>query len=362
MTVLERSLLEGLNLAMCVVLLASVLSMLGIMGGRLFRTSAYRHFWLFTTMVVILSLPIAMGVLPRWVYPDFHLPVLPDVSLLPSSASAVDANETWTEQFAAWGLPEFTMAGLFCACGVWLLGVIPSLARVAWGWARLKRVRLRGTPWRPPKRTADYLKKKYRVKRLPQVILSGQIQNALTVGIFHPQIMLHRRLVHELSSKQIGDVLDHEMAHVVRRDCLVMFLEQVARACHWCNPLMLWLCNDLARSREQMCDNTVLVQRPPLAYGETLLRVAELSLGGCVCRRFLAMLSRWSDLRWRMHAILDPKQLRSAQVGRRGAIAMIAGILFCGWLIGGVSFTTHRLDEVNDPRSQSDVRMVETAR
>jgi beta-lactamase regulating signal transducer with metallopeptidase domain len=188
------------------------------------------------------------------------------------------------------------------------------------------------------------LKRKYRLRRLPQVVLTGQIQNALTVGIFHPQILLQRHLVHELSRGQLRDVLDHEMAHVIRRDCLVMFLEQVARACHWCNPCLQWLCNELARSREQLCDNTVLTQRPPIAYGETLLRVAELSLSGGTYRQVLAMLARWSDLRWRMQAILDPRQQRSATVGIPSAATMCVGLLFCGWLMGGVTFTTESFD------------------
>lgn len=361
-SIVEWSMSEGLNLALCVATTTIVLSLVGVIGGRMFRSSAHRHFWLLTTLVTILCLPIAIVVLPRWFYPDFRFPVLPQTPNWSWIGLSTETYRHANDIVNVSSLNELGGLVLLAICLVWLIGVIPSLARVFWGWAKLKRVRWSGTVYRLPKRTSAFLKKKYQVRHLPEVILSGKIQNAVAVGIFRPQIMVQRRLAHELSGKQICDVLDHEMAHVIRRDCLVMFLEQVARACHWCNPLLLWLCNDLARSREQMCDNTVLVLRPATAYGETLLRVAELSVGSSLGRRVLAMLSAWSDLRWRIQAILDPGQLRTASVGRWGAISMIAGIWFCGWLVGGVSFTTERVHETTFLRSESNAELVETAR
>lgn len=361
-TVADWSVREGFNLVLCIAVLTSFLSLVGIGGGYSFRSIAHRHFWLLTTLVTILWLPLAIALLPRWFYPNFCLPVLtdsPNWSWIEAAGAAYA--QTTDEDNPVQFSPLFWL-GLLLVCLGWLIGVIPSLARVMWGWAKLKRVRLSGTLYRLPKRTSAFLKKKYQVRRLPEVILCGSIQNAVAVGIFRPQIIVQRRLVHELSSKQLCDVLDHEMAHVVRRDCLVMFLEQVARACHWCNPLLRWLCNELARSREQMCDNTVLVQRPATAYGETLLRVAELSLGSSLSRRVLAMLSGWSDLRWRIRSILDPGQLRTMAVGRWSAFAMIAGIGFCGWLVGGISFTPERVQEITLPRSEPHAELVETDR
>ncbi|MDP1560046.1 MAG: M56 family metallopeptidase [Pirellulaceae bacterium] len=355
----DWNLIHVMDLALCVGLLASLLSVVGLLGARWFRSSADRHCWLLTTLVVILVLPLAIVVLPRSLYPDFRLPVLNDLAfdwLSLESVRSVSPRELVGD---AHGLVTLL---LVAGCALWLLGVLPCLLRVACAWGQLKRVRLQGTPWRLPKQTSRYLKKKYGVKRLPQVILTGQVQNAITVGILHPQFMLNRSLVHELSDKQLRDVLDHEMAHVIRRDCLVMFLEQVARACHWCNPILQWLCNELSRCREQMCDNHVLDARPAVAYGETLLRVAELSLGERVCQRFVAMLSRWSDLRWRMQAILDPRQQRTALIGRWGRFVMVFSILFCGWLVGGVSFIANRAERQIDSRSQSDARLVETTR
>jgi len=355
----DWNLIHVMDLALCVGLLASLLSVVGLLGARLFRSSSDRHCWLLTTLIVILVLPIAIVVFPRSVYPDFRLPVLNDLAfdwLSLESIQSVSPPESWGN---TQGLVTLLLAA---GCGLWLVGVLPHLLRVAWAWGQLKRVRLQGTPWRLPKQTSSFLKKKYGVQRLPQVILTGQVQNAITVGILHPQFLLNRNLVHELTDKQLRDVLDHEMAHVIRRDCLVMFLEQVARACHWCNPLLQSMCNELSRCREQMCDNHVLDARPAVAYGETLLRVAELSMSERVCQRFVAMLSRWSDLRWRMQAILDPRQQRTALIGRWGRFVMVFSILCCGWLVGGVSFIANRAESHIDSRSQADARLVEAAR
>lgn len=358
----DLSLLQGFDWALSVVLIASVLSLIGVCGGRLFRSLAHRHFWLLTCMLTILWLPIAVVVLPRWFYPDFRVPLLPDLVNLTSLSDAVAYPSQATDAANELGFAEVMSICLLLGCGLWGMGVVISISRVMFAWGKLKNIRLQGTIYRLPKRTAAFLKRKYSVKRLPEVVLTGKIQNAVAVGIFRPQIMVHRQLVHELSSRQLCDVLDHEMAHVVRRDCLVMFLEQVTLACHWCNPLALWLCHELARSREQMCDNTVLTRRPAFAYGETLLRVAELTFQSSAGRRVLAMLSRLSDLRWRMQAILNPSESRTMSVSHRAAVAMIVGIALCGWLIGGVSFTPDHREENITLWSQFNANVLEADR
>ena len=68
----------------------------------------------------------------------------------------------------------------------------------------------------------------------------------------------------------------HEIAHVERRDNLVVLLQAIAKAAFWPIPFMHLLNRELESAREEICDNHVLACRDAVSYGETLLRVAHL--------------------------------------------------------------------------------------
>jgi len=69
----------------------------------------------------------------------------------------------------------------------------------------------------------------------------------------------------------------HEVAHVERRDNLVVLLQAIAKAAFWPIPFLHLLNRELERAREEICDNHVLACRDAVSYGETLLRVAHLA-------------------------------------------------------------------------------------
>ena len=72
------------------------------------------------------------------------------------------------------------------------------------------------------------------------------------------------------------DIVLHEVAHVIRRDQAILLLQRVVAAVYWLNPLVHLLNRQLARAREQICDNYVLSIVEPVEYGETLLYVGQL--------------------------------------------------------------------------------------
>lgn len=69
----------------------------------------------------------------------------------------------------------------------------------------------------------------------------------------------------------------HEIAHVERRDNLIVLLQAIAKAAFWPIPFVHLLNRELERAREEICDNHVLASRDAVSYGETLLRVAHLA-------------------------------------------------------------------------------------
>ncbi len=63
------------------------------------------------------------------------------------------------------------------------------------------------------------------------------VVTAMTVGVLRPQIVLpieHRRW----DSSLLYAVLEHEISHVRRRDCLSQFLVGLVCVGNWFNPLV----------------------------------------------------------------------------------------------------------------------------
>lgn len=76
--------------------------------------------------------------------------------------------------------------------------------------------------------------------------------------------------------ERLAAVLDHEMAHLTRRDAWTQLLAQAAVAVHWFNPLA-WIAYGRAlREREHAADDVVLaLGATAVGYAETLMGIAS---------------------------------------------------------------------------------------
>ncbi|NND98159.1 MAG: hypothetical protein HKN47_12600 [Pirellulaceae bacterium] len=96
-------------------------------------------------------------------------------------------------------------------------------------------------------------------------------------GFFRPVICLPRD-IDTASSDQIDMILMHEVAHIKRRDSLVLSVALVIRSLHWFNPVAWLAVSRLRQFIEQSADDVVARrtrQFSPRAYGELLLRYAS---------------------------------------------------------------------------------------
>ena len=123
-------------------------------------------------------------------------------------------------------------------------------------------------------------------------------------------------------------VLQHEAAHVRRRDWLTQALTQAACALYWFNPLVWLLAARLGAEAERACDDAVLLSGIPAAdYAGDLLAVARgLGAGRPVLSGTVAM-ARRAPVRSRLEAILDPRRPRRRLTRRAAALALSAALL-----------------------------------
>ena len=124
---------------------------------------------------------------------------------------------------------------------VWAIVALALLARLGIGWRRALALAAASEP-----SSAD-----------PALRESDLIATPVTVGVFRPRIILPRGWTAWPAAMQ-SSVLQHERAHIRRRDTFVNLIAGVNRAVFWFHPLAWWLERRVAVAAEQACDDEVV--------------------------------------------------------------------------------------------------------
>lgn len=74
------------------------------------------------------------------------------------------------------------------------------------------------------------------------------------IGFQHPAIVLPEEIVEQLGHREIEALLAHELAHLLRRDCLWKWLILILRRLAFWNPVAKWPYQWLSLEMERACD------------------------------------------------------------------------------------------------------------
>ena len=108
-------------------------------------------------------------------------------------------------------------------------------------------------------------------------------------------------------------VLTHELAHILRGDCLTQTLAQWSLALHWFNPLAWRAHRMYLLEREHACDDYVLNWGTRASdYAEHLLQIARRFRRETLALHATAPMARKSNLEDRITSILNPERRRAA--------------------------------------------------
>jgi len=144
-------------------------------------------------------------------------------------------------------------------------------------------------------------------------LLVSDVPSPLGWGWLRPVILIDRDTIR--NPQEAEAVLAHELAHVARRDWLVLILARIAVALFWFNPLLWLLERRMVGAAEEAADARPLARIEPARYAQTLLSCAQ-QLPGLpatgiadtgLARRVKAVLD--DRLRARMS---DPRRVRTA--------------------------------------------------
>lgn len=142
----------------------------------------------------------------------------------------------------------------------------------------------------------------------PKVFETGAISGPITIGLFHPVIVLPKEKGEII---QLPMIFHHELVHVKRKDLWYKWIYQILLCIHWFNPMLYLIGRRLNTDCELSCDEAVLAcltKDGKKAYGNILLDAAQTSLS--VSRRIpaITLLERKQDLKERLKGILQYKE------------------------------------------------------
>lgn len=157
---------------------------------------------------------------------------------------------------------------------------------------------------------------------------------AITYGLFRPTVLLSSWMVEQLDARELESVLAHELAHVARRDYLVIWLAMILRDAFFYLPTSRTAFRSLQSEKELACDDlAVCATGRPLALASALGKVWLRGLDV----RFVALAQPLSgtgaSMETRIERLLDGEPARGYNAGSRIAALGVGGAVLVSLLI-----------------------------
>lgn len=199
-----------------------------------------------------------------------------------------------------------------------------------------------------------HLQKVFGRKLHPDVRICETISIPFVFGTIKPRIFVPSSVWESKPLRQ--DVITHEVAHIVRNDHWYHLAQRIVSTIYWWQPLVHAINRRVSNARECIVDNYVLRGSDSCSYAETLLAVAERSLG-LHSLYAIAFLNDEPLLEQRIKAVLDEN--RSLQVHSslpaRSLIAVVGSLMIIlGGGLGALNLRVIAQDKVVDANLNED--------
>ncbi len=142
-------------------------------------------------------------------------------------------------------LPDFGLPLL----AIWLGGALFLLSRTVRDLIAVERLVAQASPANLP----EALKRRMEGVR---VVVSPEAPGPMAAGLFKPSIVLPESIA--LASPGMAALLEHERAHIRRRDMLAALGQRIVLAVLWWSPALYWISRRLDEEREVACDEAAV--------------------------------------------------------------------------------------------------------
>ncbi len=126
--------------------------------------------------------------------------------------------------------------------------------------------------------TLAYCQTKLQIESNVSIVYSEHIQSPMVWGIFHPRILLPKRLLQTLTQEELSFILLHELAHIKRRDLPLHLFGMIIQGIYWFNPVIWYSMYKMKQDCEISCDASVLgvlTEEDYKKYGLTILTIMK---------------------------------------------------------------------------------------
>ncbi len=107
-----------------------------------------------------------------------------------------------------------------------------------------------------------------------RVVVSPEAPGPMAAGLFRPSIVLPETIA--LASPGMAGLLEHEHAHIERRDMLAALGQRVILALLWWSPALYWISRRIDEEREVACDESAVDRTGDAkAFARSLTKQAE---------------------------------------------------------------------------------------
>src|SRR5262245_26982062 len=218
---------------------------------------------------------------------------------------------------------------------IWLICALAMTARLLMSCSRLRRIR----DGAPPVRLADlgFTEDEALMMGKISLRLSPDIRTPFLTGVFRPAILLPADIVAWTTPAERAAIIQHELAHVARRDPLVNLFQTTLQVVFFFHPLVRYACRQMSLEREMACDDRVVSLGASAAtYAESILKVAERSVAADLAfhgRHQLAFISDKQILKRRIDMILNNDRTRVVARQWRFLLLTAGLIAVAVWLL-----------------------------
>ena len=244
----------------------SAILLVGIVGARLLcrSSAAMRHLVLVAGFCCAAASPLLTHVVPSWTV-ELATPrpgaataesatkvsVTSSQASVPGTSDAATATTSPEPGHAAFGVSRAVVV-------LWIAGVAITMTWLVSGLGALASI-ARGSAPVTDSRWVKALQEAASRQGLPAPLLLHSAHPALvaTWGVVRPKVIVPTNAMN-WSDDRIRVVLDHELAHVRRRDWFIDRGAAIVRCLFWPSPVAWWACRRLRQESEHACDDVVL--------------------------------------------------------------------------------------------------------